>query len=276
MKRLTAIILSLVFIAIMFAGCQASENTDTDIPVGNTDVQLEDGDTPSDIVEEEATTEKPTETTTAETTTEKVTEATTKAEASTKKETTTKKAETTTKAKQSETTTKKQETTTRSETTTKKPETTTKPSTTKPATTTSHAHDWKAHYTERKVLVKEAYDEEGYWVDQYHTHISGLECVTCGKKFGFTCNTCGYFYAYEEDGTTPYGNDTNGSPTGNSADYDAGKHKAETGHSFKRLGPSIADIDLSYYVEGKHHDAEYKTEKYIDYYYCSCGAKKDA
>lgn len=157
---------------------------------------------------------------------------------------------------------------------------------------TEHKHDWQAHYAERKVLVKEEWDEEGYWVDQCHEHATAFKCRDCDMKFGLTCKVCGYFYGYEQYGYE-HGDDIGKSPTGNSAGYDAGKHMAETGHYVRPLGDETvlsgeaaffdgvtAYIDLSYYVEGKHHvDTKYETETYIDYYYCSlnaCGAKKDA
>ena len=259
MKKLILILLVILIITTVFSGCQASENTDTDIPIGNMNVQLEDEDTPSHITEAETTTEKPIETTTVETTTEKVTETTTKAETTTKKETTTQKPTTT---ETPETTTKKAETTTkRAETTTKKEETTTKPA----PTTTSHAHNWTAHYAERKVLVKEAWDEPIYETN-WHNHTTPYVCETCGKVFGIKCDECGYVRGYSADE----------SPTGNNAHTDMDMHIINTGHVYAQKSKSNENIPYEVFIGYEHHDAEYKTEKYIDYYTCSCGAKKES
>lgn len=271
MKKIIAISLVVLTVVALFTGCAVDARTaeTENLPIVEINETVPEETEAS--TEAKTTTEKPTETTTAETTTEKPTEVTTKAETTTRKETTTqkptttktpetttKKAETTTQkpattkkqetttqkpstTKKAETTTKKQETTTQKPTTTKKAETTTKPV---PATT-EHVHDWQEHYSERKVLVKDAWDEPIYEVT-HHSKCIPPPCLTCGAQFD-NCNDL--------------------------ADH---CYFSNPRHDSGSTGATYLYWDTEELVGYEHHEAEYKTEKYVNYYTCACGAKKDA
>ena len=130
-----------------------------------------------------------------------------------------------------------------------------------------HNHDWQAEYEQRQVLVKEAWDEPVYGTN-WHNHGVPYTCVTCGKVFGIKCNECGYVRNYGPDE----------SDTGNNAMTDYDMHIINTGHEWTSRPKSNENVPYETFIGYEHHDAEYETESYIAYYYCSlnaCGARKD-
>lgn len=259
-KRISAILLTMIVIATIFVGCKkeeeskpvnatdttvsttpvaeiadnltekvSDENTETD-DNGNT-VEINTDNTVTNTVTDKDT-GKTTEQTTAATTTKKQTATTTTTKATTTKPTTTK------------------ATTTKAQTTTKpttKPTTTKAPTTTKP-TTTVHTHNYNIPiYAERQKLVKAAWDE-----DIYETKKTKVE--------HYVCNVCGLDFAgYKATGYT-------------SGTAYAGAHARKTGH--KGAHYEYETIETKVKVDTIHHPAEYKTEKYVAGYKCTCGAKK--
>lgn len=151
-------------------------------------------------------------------------------------------------------------TTTKQQTTTKpatKPQTTEKQNTTKKpvAQTTAHTHNWQPVYATRKVCVKEAWTEEV-------TATVPVETPT------YHC-TCGAWF-----------NETN---------CNENPKKSLTLHVINNGGPNDTHKNTNTFtmepIPGEYetivtgsisHPAEYKEEKYIASYKCSCGATKSA
>lgn len=281
MKKIFAILLTMVIIATMFIGC-SKENSE---PVNGTTEPIS-VETVEDVVEkmtedvsvESTSTDdngneivvgkddngntveiktdsngKVTKTVTDKETgkkTEQTTTVTTTKPAD--KPVTTTKAQSNTEAKKTGTTTKKSETTTKKATQTTKPQTqtTTKPATTttttKPAnTTTTHTHKWVSK--SKQVLVKEAWDETVY------------ETVEKQEQHAF-CNSCG-IDEYEAWKADPQG-------CSNPLIWHM-KHCNETNCT---SNSRAAIVTITEQVpKTVHHDAQYKTETW---YECSCGAKK--
>ena len=279
MKKIFAILLTVIMIATIFIGCKNNEESKpvnaTDTPVEavdeivdnlTEDISIKDTTTDENgnnvvigtddngnTVEVKTDKDGNITKTITDKDTGKKTEETTKAQTTTKKTTTTtKKAVTTTK--KAETTTKKTTTTTKKATTTTKPATTKAPTTTKKATTTAkptttaHTHNYNIPvYAEKQVLVKAAWDEDIY------------ETKTEKKEYR-VCKTCGLNFAgYKEAGYT-------GATTYASA------HQRKTGHGGATT--KFETVTTKVKTGTKHHDAEYKTEKYVAGYKCTCGAKK--
>ena len=115
------------------------------------------------------------------------------------------------------------------------------------------------------MLVKEAWDEPIYETN-WHTHGTPYICITCGKVFGIKCNVCGYVSNYSAEESS----------TGNNAHTDYDMHIINTGHEWTSGNKSTENVSYETFIGYEHHAAEYKTEKYIDYYTCACGAKKES
>lgn len=269
MKKIFAILLTMVMIATMFIGCSkeeseavngttepetvAEEAVDAVVDELTEDVSVES--TTTDENGNEITIGKDADGNTVEVKTNKdgtVTKTVTDKETGKKTEQTTtvapKPATTTSKSQQttkkSETTTKKStpQTTKKTETTTKKPAQTT---TTKPATT-GHTHNYVKK--SKQVLVKEAWDETTY------------ETVTKQVQHNF-CMACGL------DETEAY---LRGDIPGCTSDgMFHMKHCKQTGCKASTGGKIVTVTEKVPKIV--HHDAEYRTETW---YECSCGAKK--
>lgn len=271
MKKIFAILLTMVMIATIFIGCSkeesepvngttepetvAKEAVDAVVDELTEDVSVES--TTTDENGNEITIGKDADGNTVEVKTDKngnVTKTVTDKETGKKTEQTTtvapKPVTTTAKSQQ---TTKKSETTTKKSTpqTTKKTETTTKKpaqTTTKPATTTTkpaHTHNYVKK--SKQVLIKEAWDETTY------------ETVTKYEEHMF-CNTCGL------DETEAF---LRGDIPGCTSDgMFHMKHCKQTGckGSNQRIVTVTEKVPKTV-----HHDAQYKTETWEE---CSCGAKR--
>lgn len=278
MKKIFAILLTMVMIATMFIGCNkeeseavngttepetvAEEAVDAVVDELTEDVSVES--TTTDENGNEITIGKDADGNTVEVKTNKdgtVTKTVTDKETGKKTEQTTtvapKPVTTTSKSQQ---TTKKSETTTKkTETTTKKPaqNTTTKPAATKPTTTTGHKHNFVKK--SKQVLVKEAWDEDIYEtreIKEYHENVCacGYDCTQAyrdgkyPKDAGIT--SAGMLYYYHVDVECP-------------------RVRAGQGtycnEKYVVVGTEKVKVDTI------HHDAEYRTETW---YECSCGAKK--
>ena len=268
-KSIFAILLTVIMVATIFIGCKNNEESK---PVNAIDTPVEAVDEiidnlTEDISVEDTTTDENgnnvvigtddngntvevktdkdgniTKTITDKDTGKK-TEETTKA--TTKAVTTTKKNTTTTTKKATVTTTKPTTTkpTTKAPTTTKKVTTTAKP------TTTAHVHNYNIPiYAEKQVLVKAAWDEDIY--ETKKTKVQHTVCNTCGLDFTAGYKAAGY------TGGTAY----------------AGAHARKTGHYGTRI--EYETVTTKVKTGTKHHPAEYKTEKYVAGYKCTCGAKK--
>lgn len=279
MKKIFAILLTMVMIATMFIGCSkeeseavngttepetvAEEAVDAVVDELTEDVSVES--TTTDENGNEITIGKDADGNTVEVKTNKdgtVTKTVTDKKTGKKTEQTTtvapKPVTTTSKSQQ---TTKKSETTTKKSTpqTTKKTETTTKKpaqTTTKPATT-GHTHNFVKK--SKQVLVKEAWDEDIYEtreIKEYHEDVCacGYDCTQAyrdgkyPKDAGITSSGMLYYYHVETD---------------------CPRVKAGQGTycnaKYVVVGTEKVKVDTI------HHDAEYRTETW---YECSCGAKK--
>lgn len=268
MKKIFAILLTMVMIATMFIGCSkeeseavngttepetvAEEAVDAVVDELTEDVSVES--TTTDENGNEITIGKDADGNTVEVKTNKdgtVTKTVTDKETGKKTEQTTtvapKPVTTTSKSQQ---TTKKSETTTKKSTpqTTKKTETTTKKpaqTTTKPATT-GHTHNYVKK--SKQVLVKEAWDETTY------------EIVTKQVQHNF-CMACGL------DETEAYlRGDIPGCTSGGMFHM---KHCKQTGCKASTGGKIVTVTEKVPKIV--HHDAQYKTEYWEE---CSCGAKR--
>lgn len=275
MKKIFAILLTMVMIATMFIGCSkeeseavngttepetvAEEAVDAVVDELTEDVSVES--TTTDENGNEITIGKDADGNTVEVKTNKdgtVTKTVTDKETGKKTEQTTtvapKPVTTTSKSQQ---TTKKSETTTKKSTpqTTKKPETTTK----KPAqTTTEPTHTHNFVKKSKQVLVKEAWDEDIYEtreIKELHNICAcGYDCTknyrngNYPKDEGITSVLMLYMYH---------------------SNVDCPRVKAGQGtyenQKYVVVGTEKVKVDT------KHHDAQYKTETW---YECSCGAKK--
>lgn len=168
-------------------------------------------------------------------------------------------------------------TTKKSETTTKRPETTTKKptqnTTTKPASQTTSAHTHNFVKKSKQVLVKEAWDEDIYetrqkMVEEQTFYCSGchVDCILEAQKLGYSGPQAFHMkHCTGRDGLScpcTYGNPDSmvtgaafGAPVRKEYPvYENGKpvyEKVKTGT--------------------KHHDAEYRTEYWEE---CACGAKR--
>lgn len=270
MKKIFAILLTMVMIATMFIGCSKEESeavngttepetvaekaVDAVVDELTEDVSVES--TTTDENGNEITIGKDADGNTVEVKTNKdgtVTKTVTDKETGKKTEQTTtvapKPVTTTAKSQQ---TTKKSETTTKKSTpqTTKKTETTTKKpaqTTTKPATT-GHTHNFVKK--SKQVLVKEAWDETTY------------ETITKQEEHDF-CMTCGL------DETEAYRRgDIPGCTSGGMFHM---KHVKQA-HPDTPSSRGSKIITVTEKVpKTVHHNAEYRTEYW---YECSCGAKK--
>lgn len=278
MKKIFAILLTMVMIATMFIGCSkeeseavngttepetvAEEAVDAVVDELTEDVSVESTttdengneitigkDADGNIVEVKTNKDGTVTKTVTDKETGKKTEQTTTV--APKPVTTTSKSQQTTK--KSETTIKKStpQTTKKTETTTKKPtQTTTKP------VTTGHTHNFVKK--SKQVLVKEAWDEDIYETRE----IKELHDIcACGydltkayrngdypKNEGITSTSVLYMYHINTD--CPHVK-SNGSTYSNQKYVVVGTEKVKIGT--------------------KHHDAQYKTETWEE---CSCGAKK--
>lgn len=283
MKKIFAILLTMVMIAIMFIGCSkeeseavngttesetvAEEAVDAVVDELTEDVSIES--TTTDKNGNEITIGKDADGNTVEVKTNKdgtVTKTVTDKETGKKTEqtttvapkpvTTTSKSQQTTK--KSETTTKKStpQTTKRTETTTKKPAQTT---TTKPAaTTTKPAHTHNFVKKSKQVLVKEAWDEDVYETreikEMHEVCACGYDCTknyrngNYPKDEGITSVSMLYMYHMNVD--CP---------------------RVKSGQGTHRTSEYIVVGTEKVKIGTKHHGAEYRTETW---YECSCGAKK--
>lgn len=278
MKKIFAILLTMVMIATIFIGCSkeeseavngttepetvAEEAVDAVVDELTEDVSVES--TTTDENGNEITIGKDADGNTVEVKTNKdgtVTKTVTDKETGKKTEQTTtvapKPATTTSKSQQ---TTKKPETTTKKSTpqTTKKPETTTKKpaqTTTKP-TTTGHTHNFVKK--SKQVLVKKAWDEDIYEtreIKELHEICAcGYDCTknyrngNYPKDEGIT--SVGMLYCYHVEIDCPL---------------------CKAGQGTYRTSEYVVvgtEKVLSY---TKHHAAEYRTETWEE---CSCGAKR--
>lgn len=268
MKKIFAILLTMVMIATMFIGCSkeeseavngttepetvAEEAVDAVVDELTEDVSVES--TTTDENGNEITIGKDADGNTVEVKTNKdgtVTKTVTDKETGKKTEQTTtvapKPATTTSKSQQ---TTKKSETTTKKSTpqTTKKTETTTK----KPAqTTTKPAHTHNFVKKSKQVLVKEAWDETTY------------ETVTKQEEHDF-CMTCGL------DETEAYRRGDIPGCTGTTMFHMKHVKQAHPDTTGNASGAKIVTITEKV-PKTIHHDAQYKTEYWEE---CSCGAKR--
>lgn len=279
MKKIFAILLTMVMIATMFIGCSKEESeavngttepetvaekaVDAVVDELTEDVSVES--TTTDENGNEITIGKDADGNTVEVKTNKdgtVTKTVTDKKTGKKTEqtttvapkpvTTTSKSQQTTK--KSETTTKKStpQTTKRTETTTKKPAQTT---TTKPATT-GHTHNFVKK--SKQVLVKEAWDEDIYEtreIKELHEICAcGYDCTknyrngNYPKDEGIT--SVGMLYCYHVEIDCP---------------------RVKAGQGTYRNGKYVVVGTEKVKVDTKHHDAEYRTETW---YECSCGAKR--
>lgn len=257
MKKIFAILLTVIMIATIFIGCKNNEESEPVNATANEEITEAVSDEIIENLTEDISVEETKKdengntveinTDTDNTVTDKDTGKKTEQTTTTKKTvTTTKKAETTTKK---TTTTTKKATTTTKPATTKAPTTTKKATTTTKATTTAHTHNYNIPvYAEKQVLVKAAWDEDIY--ETKTEKKAHRVCVTCGLDF-----TTGYKDAGYTDETT----------------Y-AGRHARATGHT--KTTTKYETVTTKVKTGTKHHPAEYKTEKYVTGYKCTCGAKK--
>lgn len=283
MKKILAILLTMIVLATMFIGCKKEEESK---PVNATepitvetvdeiidnlteDISIED--TTKDENGNDVVVGKDKDGNTVEVKTDKdgkVTKTITDKDTGKKTEqttavTTTKKQETTTKKSQTktETTTKKSENKTTTTKPSKKPAqqtTTTKPNST---TTTVHKHDYKPVYKTEKVKVKDAYDEPVYKeVQAFYCSGCGIECVTESMKYGMTAQQ------YHTKHATPKMNKGAVPLCPKASDTNA--PNMTSGKSFNK--PMTVKIKTG----TVHHDAVYEDRKVVDYYKCSCGATK--
>lgn len=176
-------------------------------------------------------------------------------------------------------TTKKQETTTKkkSEETAKRPETTTKKptqnTTTKPASQTTSTHTHNFVKKSKQVLVKEAWDEDIYETKQKMEEMQCFYCSGCHVDCIAEADRLGYSnyqmfhmkHCTGRDGLScprTYGNP------------DSMLSGASFGAPTRKMYPVYENGKPVYEkvkTGTKHHDAEYRTEYWEE---CSCGAKR--
>lgn len=272
MKKIFAILLTMVMIAIMFIGCSkeeseavngttesetvAEEAVDAVVDELTEDVSVES--TTTDENGNEITIGKDADGNTVEVKTNKdgtVTKTVTDKKTGKKTEQTT-----TVAPKPVTTTSKSQQTTKKSETTTKKTETTTKKpaqtTTTKPATTTGHTHNFVKK--SKQVLVKEAWDEDIYEtreIKEMHSVCAcGYDLTKAYRAGNYPKNegitSVAMLYMYHSNVDCP---------------------RVKAGQGTYRNEKYVVVGTEKVKVDTKHHDAEYRTETW---YECSCGTKK--
>lgn len=276
MKKILAILLTVIVIATIFIGCSKEsepvngttepssvETVDEIVDNFAEDVSIED--TTTDEDGNEVLVGKDTDGNTVEIKKDKdgnVTKTVTDKETGKKTEQTT----TVPTTKKSETTTKK-----KSETTTKKPASQTQ------TTTTSHKHNYnKPVYSTRQVLVKAAYDEDIYETKQKMEEMQCFYCSGCHVDCTLEAQRLGYAnyqifhmkHCTGRDGLScprTYGN-PDSMLTG--AAFGAPMYKEYP--VYENGKPVYEKVKTG----TKHHDAVYKDEQYVSAYECSCGAIK--
>lgn len=282
MKKILAILLTVIVIATMFIGCSKEsepvngtteptsvETVDEIVDKFTEDVSIED--TTTDEDGNEVLVGKDTDGNTVEIKKDKngnVTKTVTDKETGKKTEQTT----TVPTTKRPETTTKK-----KSEDTTKKPETTTKKpasqtqSTTVPKTTSAHTHNFVKK--SKQVLVKEAWDEDIYetkqkMVEEQCAYCSGchIDCIAEAQRLGYSDFQMFHMkHCTGRDGLScpqTYGNP------------DSMLSGASFGAPTRKMYPVYENGKPVYEkvkTGTKHHDAEYRTEYWEE---CACGAKR--
>lgn len=282
MKKILAILLTVIVIATIFIGCSKEsepvngtteptsvESVDEIVDNFAEDVSIED--TTTDENGNEIVVGKDKDGNTVEIKTDSngnVTKTVTDKDTGKKTEQTT----TVPTTKKSETTTKK-----KSEDTTRKPETTTKKpasqtqSTTVPKTTSAHTHNFVKK--SKQVLVKEAWDEDIYETKQKMEEMQCFYCCGCHVDCRLEAQRLGYanYQAFHVDHA--FGRNGLSCPR----TYDNG-YSMLSGASFG--APTRKEYPV--YENGKpvyekvktgtkHHDAEYRTEYWEE---CACGAKR--
>lgn len=283
MKKILAILLTVIVIATIFIGCSKEsepvngttepssvETVDEIVDNFAEDVSIEDATTDEDGNEIVVGKDKDGNTVEIKTDSNgNVTKTVTDKETGKKTEQTT----TIPTTKKSETTTKK-----KSEDTTKKPETTTKkPASQTQTTATPHKHNYnKPVYSTRQVLVKAAYDEDIYETKQKMVERQSFYCSGCHVDCILEAQRLGYanydeFHMYHIMGwdglSCPC---TYDNPDSMLLGQAIGQPNSKMYPVYENGKPVYEKVKTG----TKHHDAVYKDEQYISAYECSCGAVK--
>lgn len=282
MKKILAILLTVIVIATIFIGCSKEsepvngtteptsvETVDEIVDNFAEDVSIED--TTTDENGNEVLVGKDADGNTVEIKKDKdgnVTKTVTDKETGKKTEQTT----TVPTTKKSETTTKKksEDNTKRPEATTKKP---TQNTTTKPASQTTSAHTHNFVKKSKQVLVKKAWDEDIYETKQKMVEEQCAYCSGCHVDCTLEAQRLGYANYQEFHVRHSMGMD------GLSCPHTYGNgYQMITGDAFgapmRKMYPVYENGKPVYEkvkTGTKHHDAEYRTEYWEE---CSCGAKR--
>lgn len=282
MKKILAILLTVIVIATIFIGCSKEsepvngttepssvETVDEIVDNFAEDVSIED--TTTDENGNEIVVGKDKDGNTVEIKTDSngnVTKTVTDKDTGKKTEQTT----TVSTTKKSETTTKKksEDTTKRPETTTKKPASQTQ-STTVPKTTSTHTHNFVKK--SKQVLVKAAYDEDIYETKQKMEEMQCFYCSGCHVDCIAEADRLGYsdYQVFHMKHCT--GRDGLSCP----CIYDNPDSMLlgqAIGQPNRKMYPVYENGEPVYEkvkTGTKHHDAEYRTEYWEE---CSCGAKR--
>ncbi|MDE5670698.1 MAG: hypothetical protein K2I14_04445 [Eubacterium sp.] len=282
MKKILAILLTVIVIATIFIGCSKEsepvngttepssvETVDEIVDNLTEDVSIED--TTTDEDGNEVLVGKDTDDNTVEIKKDKdgkVTKTVTDKETGKKTEQTT----TVSTTKKSETATKK-----KSEETTKKPETTAKKpasqtqSTTVPKTTSTHTH--KFVKKSKQVLVKAAWDEDIYETKQKMEEMQCFYCSGCHVDCIAEANRLGYSNYQEFHVSHSMGMDGLSCPQtyGNGYQMLLGTSFGAPTSKMYPVYENGKPVYEKVKTGTKHHDAEYRTEYWEE---CSCGAKR--
>ena len=273
MKKILAILLTVIVIATIFIGCSKEsepvngtteptsvETVDEIVDNFAEDVSIED--TTTDENGNEVLVGKDTDGNTVEIKKDKdgnVTKTVTDKETGKKTEQTT-----------TVSTTKKSETTKKPETTTKKPtqNTTTKPA---PQTTSTHTHNFVKK--SKQVLVKEAWDEDIYETKQKMVECQSFYCSGCHVDCILEAQRLGYANYQEFHMSHILGWDglscpcTYDNPDSMLLGQAIGQPNRKMYPVYENGKPVYEKVKTG----TKHHDAEYRTEYWEE---CSCGAKR--
>lgn len=282
MKKILAILLTVIVIATIFIGCSKEsepvngtteptsvESVDEIVDNFAEDVSIED--TTTDENGNEIVVGKDKDGNTVEIKTDSngnVTKTVTDKDTGKKTEQTT----TVPTTKKSETTTKK-----KSEDTTRKPETTTKKpasqtqSTTVPKTTSAHTHNFVKK--SKQVLVKEAWDEDIYETRQKMVETQSFYCSGCHVDCILEAQRLGYANYQEFHMSHILGWDglscpcTYDNPDSMLLGQAIGQPNSKMYPVYENGKPVYEKVKTG----TKHHDAEYRTEYWEE---CACGAKR--